>query len=76
VLEKLEIFGWKWWNSAIHSSSIHSTPRPTSKPAGVNTFTVPAGTLRGSFSHFVVFSRSVPLMQVELFRGNFKSWES
>lgn len=58
---------------SIHPPSTHhrfiQQPRPTSKPAGVNTFTVPAGTLRGSFSHFVVFSRSVPLMQVGLFRG-------
>ena len=31
---------------------------PFSRNLGINTFTVPAGTLRSSYSHFLVYSRS------------------
>lgn len=35
-------------------------------PYGVNSFEVQPGTLRSSFSHFVVFSRSAPLPELDM----------
>ena len=49
-----------WNQSGFESAPGASYINLGEVPYGVNSFEVPLGTLRSSFSHFVVFSRSAP----------------